>query len=201
MSVYVDDLLIVAEEATLDAATQAISEVWAISDVEKTGEGKVVRYCGFEVEGALDEQGLEEGFLVSQKKYEKEMIQRFEIEKSSDFPRLHLAEGDEVPTGEIKPNDVKKAQSMARALLWLSTRTRPDIAMAVATACRLCTKNPCKSIGVSNAIMQYIHGNQGRLHYPRGVPAETWGKRNQLKIERHGKLLEVFSDISFGAGS
>ena len=37
MSVYVDDLLIVAEEATLDAATQAISEVWAISDVEKTG--------------------------------------------------------------------------------------------------------------------------------------------------------------------
>jgi hypothetical protein len=73
--------------------------------------------------------------------------------------------------------------------------------MAVATACRLCTKNALKSIEVSNAIMQYVHGNQGGLHYPRGVPAETWGKRNQLKIERSGKLLEVFSDISFGAGS
>ena len=201
MSVYVDDLLIVVEEATLDAATQAVSEVWAISDVEKTGEGKVVKYCGFEVESALDEQGREDGFIVSQKKYEKEMIQRFEVEKSSDFPRFHLAEGDDMPVGEVLPSDVKKAQSMAGALLWLSTRTRPDIAMAVATACRLCTKNALKSIEVSNAIMQYVHGNQGGLHYPRGVPAETWGKRNQPKIERSGKLLEVFSDISFGAGS
>jgi hypothetical protein len=94
MSVYADDLLMVAAEETLDAATQAISEVWAISDVEKTGEGNVVKYCGFEVESALDEQGLEDGFMVSQKKYEKkyekDMIQGFGIEKPTDFPRFIL---------------------------------------------------------------------------------------------------------------
>ena len=48
MSVYVDDLLFTAEEGCLDAATTAIAEVWAISEVEKTGEGRVVKYCGFE---------------------------------------------------------------------------------------------------------------------------------------------------------
>ena len=126
MSVYVDDLLLVAESEVLDAATQAISEVWAISDVEKTGEGNIVKYCGFEIEQAVDQSGLGDGFVVSQKKYEKEMVQRFGVERSSEFPRFHLTEEDETPKGEITSSDVKDAQSRAGALLWLSTRTRPD---------------------------------------------------------------------------
>ena len=201
MSVYVDDLLFTAEEGCLDAATTAIAEVWAISEVEKTGEGRVVKYCGFEIESVLDDNGLANGFIVSQKKYEQEMIQRFGVEKSTDFPHVRLTEDDELPTGDIQPQDVRTAQSMAGALLWLSTRTRPDIAMSVATACRLCTKNPCRSIEISKAVMQYIRGVPGGLHYPKGVQKDSWGKRGQLKIERHENLLEVFSDIAFGVGS
>ena len=201
MSVYVDDLLFTAEEGSLDAAACSIEKIWAISELEKTGEGRVVKYCGFEIESVVDSQGGDDGFMISQRKYEKEMLQRFGVDRSLDYPRFQLLEEDENPIDEIKSTDVKTAQSMAGALLWLSTRTRPDVAMAVATACRLCTKNPLKSIEVSNAVMQYIHGNPGGLHYPRDVPKEKWGKRNQLKVERHNDLLEVFSDISFGAGS
>ena len=129
MSVYVDDLLFTAEEGALDAAVLAIEKVWAISDVEKTGEGKVVKYCGFEIEAAIDEHGNGDGFVVSQRKYEQEMIQRFNIGKSSDFPQVRLCEDDDTPADGPKAEDVKAAQSMAGALLWLSTRTRPDIAM------------------------------------------------------------------------
>ena len=39
------------------------------------------------------------------------------------------------------------------------------------------------------------------MHYPKGVQKDSWGKRGQLKIERHENLLEVFSDIAFGVGS
>ena len=56
-------------------------------------------------------------------------------------------------------------------------------------------------IEISNAIMQYIRGVPGGLHYPRGVPRQTRGKRGQLKLERHEGLIEVFSDIAFGVGS
>ena len=49
--------------------------------------------------------------------------------------------------------------------------------------------------------MQYVRGVPGGLHYPKGVPRDRWGKRGQLKIERHENLLEVFSDIAFGVGS
>ena len=37
MSIYVDDLLFVAEDGVIDAATAAIEKTWSISAVEKTG--------------------------------------------------------------------------------------------------------------------------------------------------------------------
>ena len=75
-------------------------------------------------------------------------MKRFGINQATDFPHVHLPEDDEVPSGEIKQADVKLAQSMAGVLLWLTTRTRPDIAMTVSSACRLATKthaSPLKS--------------------------------------------------------
>ena len=197
MSVYVDDLLFAAESGALDALTTAVEKVWAISDLEKTGEGKIVKYCGFEIEAAPNN----DGYVISQKKYEQEMVKRFGITQATDFPHVNLSEDDEVPSGEIKESEVKLAQSMAGALLWLTTRTRPDIAMTVSSACRLATKNPCKSVEISKAVMQYVLKVQGGLHYPQGVPKETWGKRGQLHIERHDRLLEVFADIAYGTGS
>jgi hypothetical protein len=76
------------------------------------------------------------------------VVKRFGINQATDFPHVHLTEDDEVPSGEIKQANVKLAQSMAGVLLWLTTRTRPDIAMTVSSACRLATKthaSPLKS--------------------------------------------------------
>ena len=39
MSVYVDDLLISADDETLELAAKAIEDVWAISTLEKNGGG------------------------------------------------------------------------------------------------------------------------------------------------------------------
>lgn len=30
---------------------------------------------------------------------------------------------------------------------------------------------------------------------------DKWGSRNQLKVQRHGNLLEVFADIAYGSGT
>ena len=49
--------------------------------------------------------------------------------------------------------------------------------------------------------MAYIRGKPGGLWYPSEAPKEIWGERNQLKIARSVKLLEVFSDIAYGTGS
>lgn len=46
-------------------------------------------------------------------------------------------------------------------------------------------------------LLSYIKGAPGDLHYPR-VISEKWGARNQLKLPRHEKLIEVFADIAYG---
>ena len=50
LSVYVDDLLIAAEDGASSAAMKAIEKVWAISDVEVAGVNKPIKYCSCEIE-------------------------------------------------------------------------------------------------------------------------------------------------------
>ena len=138
------------------------------------------------------------------------MIQSFCIDQSLQYPNYKITESDEDPESPVTPSDIKMAQSMAGALLWFTKRRRPDIAASVASACRLATKNPRKSIEISTVVMQYVRGNPGGLHYPKGVPEETWGMRNQLKVERawqaagdlfrylflvRAPVIEVFKDL------
>jgi len=197
MSVYVDDLLVTAEDSAAKAAIQAIADVWAISDVETADVQRPVKYCGFEIEAAEDQNG----YILTQKGYEQEMLKRWNVTKSISYPNFKLGEGDEDPADPIDQSQVKTAQAIAGALLWLNTRTRPDISVGVSAVCRLATKNPAKSIEIGMTVMAYIHGNPGGLHYPKGVPEEVWGDKHQLKIARNVKLLEVFSDIAYGTGS
>jgi len=198
MTVYVDDLLVSAEDDAAQAALASIAKIWATSDIEKVQEGgKPLKYCGFEIE--VGPQG--DGFLISQRMYEKEMVQKWGIEKEIDAPHFKPSEEDENPGEPVQATDIKVAQGMAGALLWLTTRTRPDLAMSVSTVCRLATKNPRRSIEIATLVMQYVKAHPGGLHYTKNVPTDQFGTRGQLKVARHQGLLEVFSDIAFGAGT
>ena len=46
-----------------------------------------------------------------------------------------------------------------------------------------------------------LHGNPGGMHFSRAVPGRDWAHRGQLKARRHQKMLEVFSDASYGANA
>ena len=197
---YVDlcrRLLFVAEDGAIDATTSAIEKTWAFSAVEKTGEGMaMVKYCGFEIEAMS-----EGGFKISQNKYELEMLQRWNITKATDVPNYRINEDDDTPSDPVEPQQIKQAQAIAGALLWLATRTRPDLSVGVATVCRLATRNPVRAVEVGLALMEYVKGNPGGLFYTEGVPGNVWGEKNQLKIARHPLLLEVMADIAFGIGT
>jgi hypothetical protein len=110
------------------------------------------------------------------------MLQRWNVTNSLDHPTFKLCEGDEDPEEPADQAQVKTAQAIAGALLWLNTRTRPDISVGVSAVCRLATKNPAKAIEVGMNVMAYIRGNPGGLRYKSEAPKEIWGERNQLKI-------------------
>ena len=196
MSVYVDDILVAGEPKTVKLAMEAIQSKWTLSEVEWAADNPL-RYCGFEVSmGAAGD-----GFYVSQSMYEQELLTRWGIEESLQYPAFKVTEDEEHFTGEIDPNDVRTAQMLTGALLWLSTRTRPDLVFGVSAMSRLTTKNPKKAVEIGYVLLKYLHGNPGGMHYPQTIPGGDWGRRDQLKARRHQKMLEVFSDISYAAGA
>jgi hypothetical protein len=197
MSVYVDDLLVSAKPETLQAAMDAVAKTWTISAVEWASTDKPLRYCGFEV--LADEHG--DGFQVSQKMFEQELLSRWAVSESLAYPAFKINEEDELVTSEINQADIKSAQALTGALLWLSTRTRPDLVHGVSVMSRLVTKNPKKSLEIGHTLLKYLHGNPGGIHFPNGVANGEWGARGQLKVRRHSKLLEVYADIAYAAGS
>lgn len=82
--------------------------------------------------------------------------------------------------------------------MWLSTRTRPDLACGVATMGRMAAKNPKKAVTIGYALLRYLYNHPGDLHYTKEV-MHKWGPRNQLKKPRTVHTIEVFADISYAS--
>ena len=196
MSVYVDDILIGAEAGARDAAMQSLAETWNISAVEHATATCPLRFCGFEI--SKDING--DGFHVAQAMYEKEILAKWGIKEKASFPAFKITEDDEA-IHDFQPQELREAQAVTGALLWLSTRSRPDLVYGLSAMSRLVSRNPAKTMSIGRALLAYIHGNPGGLHYPQGIPHGPWGARQQLKAARHANMLEVFSDIAYGAGT
>ena len=197
MSVYVDDLLVSADQATIKAALETVANTWSISAVEWASVEKPVRYCGFEIAAHADG----DGFQLSQRSYEQELLSRWKVSDKLAFPAFKVTEEDEAGDEHLRAEDIKTAQALTGALLWLSTRTRPDLVHGVSVMSRLVSKHPKKSVEIGMTLLKYINGNPGGIHVPTDVANGRWGARGQLKVQRHEKSLEVYADIAYAAGS
>ena len=92
---------------------------------------------------------------------------------------LDEEEGDE--QGEPDPAQVKQAQRIAGELLWLVTRTRPDIGYATAHVCGAALKSPTAALRLGKMVMRYL------------AATPTWG----LTYNGVGEPVEAYSDASF----
>lgn len=195
MTIYVDDILISAEEGAMNSAMDAIGRLWTCSSIEVASPDHAIKFCGFEV--MENENG--DGIHVHQRMYEKELLERWDVKEGVDCPnyKMNEEEDEEVNVDEMKPY-VREAQQLAGSLLWLSTRTRPDLACGVAVMGRLVSKNPKRAVMIGQSLLKYLKNNPGDLHYTKEV-MHKWGPRNQLKIPRTEKTIEVFSDISYAS--
>jgi hypothetical protein len=84
---------------------------------------------------------------------------------------------------EPDPREVKLCQKLAGSLIWLSTRTRPDIAFAQSKISSDATKNPARGLAMGKRVLRYLAGTAG------------WG----LNFEGEGSDLTAYGDASFEA--
>ena len=69
----------------------------------------------------------------------------------------------ELPVEEVQnPEDVHRAQKIAGSLIWLSTRTRPDITYAQSRISSMMLKAPKTAVIEAIRVLRYL---QGTKHY------------------------------------
>ena len=182
--VYVDDVMIVAPNQVREGFLGRLKREWAIAEPETVGKDGWVRFCGFELRW-LDDENL----AIGQPSYTKDLIERHgvTVSRSSPMPKVEIPE---------EPEENLTATEVTGELLWLSIRSRPDIAFAVATMSRNLSKFPRWVVRVGKSVLEYLAGTPKKaLVY--GPCRRDRGPLSNLPITRHEELIEAYADISF----
>ena len=200
MAIYVDDVLMSAEEASAEAALKAIAGVWECTAPEKATLEKAITFCGFEIQENEAQYGG--GYRLHQRKYEEELMKRWEITGVASQPhfKLPMPEDEALMQKSEDEDAVRKAQACTGALLWLATRTRPEISVAVAAMSRLCMKAPEIALEIGLKTMEYLNKPSRGMIYANH-PGPQFGARDQLSKPRDETTIEAFSDISYASTS
>ena len=166
--VYVDDLLLCGRTEIIKELAAAIKAIWKTSPLQLVTEGGV-RFLGIEISRTT------QGFALSQKSYIEELLRLHEMSPrrrdlvpvAKEQASFAAAEGEE-PTDEA---EIRAAQQLAGELLWVSQRTRPDIAFVCSLIGSLATRAPRRAVEVGVKTLAYLQRTIGRqLVYEGELP-------------------------------
>ncbi|CAJ1346735.1 unnamed protein product, partial [Effrenium voratum] len=123
VSIYVDDVLTATEKPVRERFEAVISERWETSKPDVLTEEHQIRFLGMSLKRE------ENGIFLHQSDYVEELLKRHEGElvrsKTPMFKEI-ADEADEDP-GHFTAMDLTRAQKVTGEILWLMTRTRPDL--------------------------------------------------------------------------
>ena len=164
MVIYVDDVMMLGPMEYVEAMYQWLTvgseddKGWKCSPLEWLGK-EPVRYLGMDVRRKEAENLV--SYHISQGSYVTELLKAYRQEASR--PSHVPATKDVMPFNEesvalSEPSEerVREAQKMAGELLWLVTRTRPDVGYSTAHVCAAATRNPEGAIRLAKLTMRYL---------------------------------------------
>ncbi|CAE7233153.1 RE1 [Symbiodinium natans] len=151
--IYVDDFLICAILEVIKARAAAIENLWNTGGLQIIGRDQPVRFLGVEIEE------VEGGYVLGQKAYIEELLRLHRIPETAlnliPVPR-DMANFD-VEEGVIaEATAIRDAQQYAGELLWISQRTRPDVAFASSLAASLSTRDPMRVSTVAERTLGFL---------------------------------------------
>ena len=194
LSVYVDDLLLSADTEVSAAVWEAIQSTWKISTPVYATAKDGLKFCGFELH--QDDTGLR----VSQQSYIRSLLDKYpNIQGEVSVPYAKECENQELkPTASIER--IRYAQALVGEILWVATRSRPDLSFAVSRIGQLITKDTEQAIQRAEDTVRYLrHSIHYELRY--GSPGDGRGPGDLLPVDRGDNLIEVFADASFCPGT
>ena len=184
--VYVDDTLILGQDAQVTAVAEAIKTLWECSPMERLELNKTMRFCGFELTRERD------GMFLGQTGYIKDLLQRRGVqgEETAPLPKVNEEEEEEEPNA----GELKKAQMLIGEMMWLN-RTRPDLRYATGLLSRMACRRPRYVNQLGNHLLKYLNKTADHgLHY-RPCGHGDLAEDEQLPMSEN--RLIVYSDVSF----
>ena len=174
--IYVDDFLFLGFQKLVQGAVEAVSKTWTCSKPMFASETEAVTFCGIEIREHKESQG----FALTQQAYEQELLERWPQAKGSN--QIHLRIPDpEAPEEDPDANLVREAQALTGALLWLSTRCRPELTYAVHVMSKHAVKRPRITIENGHQVLKFLKETKAALVYSRTASWNgSWGPREQL---------------------
>ena len=179
--VYVDDLILGADDV-VQATIKSIQAKWDTSIPEEIDTASGVRFLGAE----LFRDGSK--WWMTQKNYILDLLTRNLGGDPSSWPTRKIPLLSEPETREDPPErnaeTIKEAQKVIGELVWISTRTRPDLSHAINKLASMITKDPKQVIELSRNVWYYLAGTMDH-----GLLFQNDPDENQLNI---------YTDASFG---
>jgi hypothetical protein len=178
--VYVDDLLLLGEDSVMQYVIKAIQTKWETSIPEVIDETSGVRFLGTEIY----RQGRK--WWMTQRNYIHDLLAR--NLGPEEWPQRKIPMMSEPETREEPPNrdlaTIREAQRVVGELVWIATRTRPDLAFTITKLASLITKDPQQVLDLTKHVWCYL--------------AATADHGLQFCNAPDEKQLNIYTDASFG---
>ena len=181
---YVDDIVISGCQPVVEALLKEFQSIWATSKPEWVSSSPV-RFLGMEVTKEVDPETQREVWLITQESYIKDLVSRQEEEvKEKKIPISRDQAAMEVDEEPPSIERVRKCQKAVGEVLWLVTRTRPDIMFSVARMGANVTRATRKVMEAASQLWGFL----------KKTSAE--GLRYEEEIEEE-PVVQVYTDASF----
>ncbi len=186
---YVDDMLIVGNKEVAQEVIGQIQGHWQCSPPEFLSDEKPMKFCGYDL------MMVKDGLKISQEGYTRDLVARYGISQleAVSLPKIEESEEKE----EFSMADLRKAQSIVGELLWLSTKSRPDIAYGVGAIGRMVHQRPNYAYEMGVHILKYLFGTLEHGLIYRKCPQGDLGGTDQLQLPRSTSRIELYADISY----
>jgi hypothetical protein len=159
VATYVDDVLFAGPVSVVEGGLAALNEIWKCDDPVflKPGERSEAVYLGIQMIRTIDG-----GVTLSQDKYTEQLLTKMNMLECRAIGTTGESGWLTHPpdTTRLEDATLKMCQEALGGLLWLSTRTRMDIAYAVSMAASKATKCPKTSWYMISRIMKYLSTNR-----------------------------------------
>ena len=180
--IYVDDIMYLGETTTIQEVHRWLSSEWKASDLTWASSLEGIRFLGLEI------YKKKTGYFMCQLGYLSELLRHHNL---SNGPGAKTPCPREWLLGEVDAEQIiydeatlRRAQRLTGELLWLSTKSRPDLMHAVASMSSLCLRDPILVERIGLRALAYLYTT---AHFGLMFSAE---EGNELQVA-------AYSDASF----